>query len=189
MLIVDDENLDLSRFLIGLDIYCCHVSNESFHTFKSKVIESSLSPFPYLIIDYPKEIKRLSAKRDVRFDVDLVALLHKPIGKEGKEKLVTAKLINLGGGGVLATTIEPVAMVGDEIEISVSLPCADVRVDLKLKSRVKTVNDEVDAKGQVIFRYGMQFIDVKPRENMCLKSYLFDLLQKDATQNKQNLMF
>jgi len=180
MLMIEDEYLDPESFLTGVDIYCCHVSNESFQTFKSKIIKCSLSPFTYLLITYPKEIKRLSAKRDVRFDVDLVALLHQHNDKEGKEKLVTARLLNIGVGGVLSTTSEAVGMIGDDVEIEVPLPCAEMQVDLRLKAKIKSINDETDLRGRVNFRYGMQFIELRPRESLYLKSYLFDHLQKEA---------
>lgn len=180
MLMIEDEYLDPESLLLGVDIYCCHVSNESFQTFKSKIIKCSISPFSYLLITYPKEIKRLSAKRDVRFNTNLMALLHQSTGKDGKEKLVTARLLNIGVGGVLSTTVEPIGMVGDEVEIEVSLPCVEMKVDINLKARIKTVNDETDTKGRINFRYGMQFVELRTRESVYLKSYLFDHMQKEV---------
>lgn len=178
MLALEGVQADLLRFPLGTDVFCSYVSSEAFLMFKGKVLKSGMHPFPHVEMSYPHEVQSIASKRDVRFDVDLVAILHKPSSVEKEEQVVTAKLLNLGCGGTLAASLEPIAMVGDEVDVAMLLPCADHKVDVKLKAKVKNIRNAIDAEGVLRFYYGVEFIEVGLRDSLCVKSYLFDNLEK-----------
>ncbi|MFA7350509.1 MAG: PilZ domain-containing protein [Methylotenera sp.] len=121
-------------------------------------------------------IHRIGVKRDVRINVDLVALLHKHSYAEYEEPMVTAKLLNLGQGGALATSVAPVGIVGDEIEVSMLLPCSAQSVGLSLKAKICDIRYVADAKDKFVFFYSIQFMNVSHEDGLCIRSFLFDTL-------------
>lgn len=177
MFILEDQEVDNAWHLFGRDVCCEHDSGDVIVVFNGKIKRFDINPFHCLHLSYPNGVRHLNVARDVRFNVNRVALLHN-VSLTNPDDVVTGKLLNLSQGGGLVVSSEPVGFIGDEVEVFMVIPCVDRDVKLKLKAKLRHVRNGVDHSERPQFYSGFQFINISHENSIYIKSYLFDSLKQ-----------
>jgi hypothetical protein len=118
------------------------------------------------------DVCHIGVERDLRVDVNLVAILCKHFSVAYEEPLITAKLRNIGQGGALASSVAPVGIVGDEIGVSMLLSCGDQDSGLSLRAKIIDISYVAGAEEPFQIFYHLQFINVAHEDALCIQSFM-----------------
>lgn len=132
----------------------------------------------------PRE-KDLRHERRKFLRADIYAVTHYlcPIRKH--EVKIQARLSNISEGGAMILTFEEGIPVGTEISISFVLP-GDKEELLTVKAKVRHTGllEESISPSQSLFRSGVEFIMLNPRQERMIRDYVSSKLNQETVKSK-----
>jgi len=132
-------------------------------------VKSVHTPYPYLHLSYPKEMRCTVVRRGLRAQVKLIAAV--TLGQP--ERTAAATLLDLSTGGTSGNIKEQVGRKGDEVFVKFKLHVADVDEFMSLKAVLRSVVPAEDGAG---FRHGFEFIDTTVRDRLVLTAFVHQTL-------------
>ncbi|MBL4835870.1 MAG: flagellar brake protein [Pseudomonas sp.] len=139
--------------------------------YKTRVLKSNLSPFPYLHLAYPESVQSMRIRGSARVPVELVTSVVAPRGKGA------AKIIDLSWGGARMVSPQPVADKDDEVTLSFRINPSGLDVYLTIKAKVRAVNKDEGNNGQVAT--GVEFVELNEQDRLYLTNMVYQNLLKD----------
>jgi c-di-GMP-binding flagellar brake protein YcgR len=139
--------------------------------YKTRVLKSNLSPFPYLHLAYPESVQSMRIRGSARVPVELVTSVVAPRGKGA------AKIIDLSWGGARMVSPQPVADKDDDVTLSFRINPSGLDVYLTIKAKVRAVNKDEGNNGQVAT--GVEFVELNEQDRLYLTNMVYQNLLKD----------
>lgn len=139
--------------------------------YKTRVLKSQLSPYPYLHLAYPETVQSMRIRSSARISVDLVSALYKG------EQQFAGRIVDLSVGGARITTPTPMAAVGDELRLAFKIRPAGQEVYVKCRSLVRAVRADEEAAGHYIL--GVEFLELEETDRLYLTNLIYQHLLKD----------
>lgn len=140
--------------------------------YKTRVLKSNLSPFPYLHLAYPDSVQSMRIRSSARVSLELITA----VNRSGKQ-IASAKMVDLSVGGAKVLSSAAFAEVGDEVELAFRINPAGLDVYLKVASKVRMVNSD-EPTGQVAT--GVEFVDLTEQNRLYLTNMVYQNLLKDS---------
>ena len=139
--------------------------------YKTRVIKSNLSPFPYLHLAYPESVQSMRIRGSARVPVELVTSVQAPRGKG------SAKIVDLSWGGARMLSPQSVADKGDDVTLAFRINPSGLDVYLTIKAKVRAVSrDEINAG---VVATGVEFVDLNEQDRLYLTNMVYQNLLKD----------
>ena len=144
--------------------------------FPAKVLLSSMKPYPHLHLGFPKEVESINVRNAARIAVQLPAKIINLSETGGEKMIVNASLYDLSHTGAgLVTQFDPVAKVGDLVNIS-------FQFELMAKQESLTVNADVrrvhmihkGSKEQERYFHGVQFRSLERLQQLTLHAWTLE---------------
>jgi c-di-GMP-binding flagellar brake protein YcgR len=139
--------------------------------YKTRVLKSNLSPFPYLHLAYPESVQSMRIRGSARVPVELVTSVVAPRGKGA------AKIVDLSWGGARMVSPQPVADKDDDVTLSFRINPSGLDVYLTIKAKVRAVNKDEGNNGQVAT--GVEFVELNEQDRLYLTNMVYQNLLKD----------
>lgn len=139
--------------------------------YKTRVLKSNLSPYPYLHLAYPESVQSMRIRGSARVPVDLVTSVMAPRGKGA------ARIVDLSWGGARMISPQPVADKDDEVTLAFRINPSGLDVYLNIKARIRAVSKDESTKGQVAT--GVEFIELNEQDRLYLTNMVYQNLLKD----------
>ncbi|MEH6498956.1 MAG: flagellar brake protein [Pseudoalteromonas distincta] len=139
--------------------------------YKTRVIKSNLSPFPYLHLAYPETVQSMRIRGSSRVSVELVTAVNGPAGQ------AAAKIVDLSCGGARMMSPKPVAEKGDDVKLSFRINPSGLDVYLTISAKVRAVSRDETANIQVAT--GVEFVDLNEQDRLYLTNMVYQNLLKD----------
>ncbi|MFN3579168.1 MAG: flagellar brake protein [Pseudomonas sp.] len=139
--------------------------------YKTRVIKSNLSPFPYLHLAYPETVQSMRIRGSSRVSVQLVTAVTGPKGQ------AAAKIVDLSCGGARMVSPTPVAQKGDEVKLAFRINPSGLDVYLTISAHVRAVSRDETGDGQVAT--GVEFVDLNEQDRLYLTNMVYQNLLKD----------
>ncbi len=139
--------------------------------YKTRVLKSNLSPFPYLHLAYPESVQSMRIRGSARVPVELVTSVVAPRGKGA------AKIVDLSWGGARMLSPQPVADKEDDVTLSFRINPSGLDVYLNIKGKVRAVSKDESNKGLVAT--GVEFVDLNEQDRLYLTNMVYQNLLKD----------
>lgn len=139
--------------------------------YKTRVIKSNLSPFPYLHLAYPESVQSMRIRSSARVTVELVTSVLAPRGKG------SARIVDLSWGGARMLSPQPVADKDDEVTLAFRINPSGLDVYMTIKAKVRTVSKDDTNKGLVAT--GVEFVDLNEQDRLYLTNMVYQNLLKD----------
>lgn len=140
--------------------------------YRTRVLKSQLSPFPYLHLAYPETVQSMRIRSSARVAVDLVASINSPAGPGA------ARIADLSLGGARMISNRVVAKKDDEVKVSFRINPAGLDVYLTLPGRVRGVQQDETRPGLVAT--GVEFHSLSEQERLYLTNMVYQNLLKDT---------
>lgn len=139
--------------------------------YKTRVLKSNLSPFPYLHLAYPESVQSMRIRGSARVPVELVTSVVAPRGKG------SAKIVDLSWGGARMVSPQSVADKDDDVTLAFRINPSGLDVYLNIKGKVRAVSKDDNNKGLVAT--GVEFVDLNEQDRLYLTNMVYQNLLKD----------
>lgn len=141
--------------------------------YKTRVLKSNLSPFPYLHLAYPDTVQSMRIRSSARVQVDLVTA----ITREGAGQ-ASAKMTDISVGGARLLSPRPVANKNETVKVSFRINPAGLDVYMTLNALVRAVSADDSLDGQIAT--GIEFVDISEQDRLYLTNMVYQNLLKDT---------
>jgi c-di-GMP-binding flagellar brake protein YcgR len=147
-------------------------SGKSAYAFKTTVIKSVGAPFPHLHLAYPPSVRGMIVRRSERIDVNIITSITPT--REGLAK-APGIICNASKTGASLRTPAPIGQSGDRIGLSFKLLIEGNDYLLTLEGIIRAVRAPNADQGKVV-EYGIQFIDIKPIDQLVIGAFVNSLI-------------
>lgn len=149
----------VGRFFSGLSAYA----------FPTSVLRQTNVPYPHLHLTYPREVSVQEVRKSPRIDIELIAALSLPSGKEG-----AGKIVDLSATGAGLRTKQPLAAKGDVIQAKFKVSVQGLDTVLVLAAEV--CNARADPEQAMPHFLGLRFVDVEASAQFALTAFVYGRL-------------
>jgi c-di-GMP-binding flagellar brake protein YcgR len=147
-------------------------SGRSVYAFQAHVLKSASTPFPYLHLSYPKQVRGMQVRDAQRADIRIVASVTDPHGAAR-----AATLLDISKGGARLGARSDLGQTGDEIRCKFRLRFDDIDQLVDLKAVLRSVSDAGGlADDAATTHYGIEFTDVQETDRLALTAFVYQRL-------------
>lgn len=140
--------------------------------YRTRVLKSNLTPFPYLHLAYPRTVQSMRIRSSARVSIELVTAITSAQGQ------ASAKIVDLSVGGARMVSHAVLAQKGEEVNLSFRVNPAGMEVYLTVKAKVRAVQTDESVSGPITT--GVEFIDLGEQERLYLTTVVYQNLLKDT---------
>lgn len=148
-------------------------SGKNAYAFATQLIRSTSSPYPYLHLAYPREVRSLVVRKGARADTNIVCAItrcdDRPIQTAGV-------LLNISIGGALLATKTPVAEKDQRLQIKFKVKVNGIEAYLEIEAIVRILNIDRSGETGTPFQHGLQFADIPPEQSVPLLAFVYQEL-------------
>ena len=152
-------------------------SGKNAFAFSTQILKNLNTPYPYLHLSYPREVKSLVVRKGSRADVMLICAVTEI---EDPKRTAAGNIINLSAGGALLVFREPFGEKGQTLLVKFKTVINGIEALLELKSVIRAVNVDRSGDGELPYRLGVQFTDIAPETSMPLLAYVYQELLEQS---------
>lgn len=146
--------------------------------FSTKVKQTNMTPYPYLHLEYPKQMFAVQVRSVERINVALSASVDSlATDRVGSwPRAATINDLSKSGAGVLSE--DSLGDSGEDIQISFILSVSDIKRQIRLKATIrnKRILDESHSPNR--YSYGLQFGTLSDAAIMIMSGYLYEQFAK-----------
>ncbi len=170
-------NGDLIRVVNGQLFVVRLFSVQTVYAFNVTVMESKVSPYPYMHLSYPKTVESVVVRNAQRVNVELIVSVQCGDPDETNGDSVSAKLTDISTGGAKLSTNSAVGKVGDDLNMLAKLIVGGVEQYLQILATIRRFEiEELDEKKT--FSYGLEFRFVEEKDRLALHGFVYEQLSK-----------
>lgn len=141
--------------------------------YKTRVLKSNLSPFPYLHLAYPDSVQSMRIRSSARVSVDLVTAINREQGAQG-----SARMTDISVGGARLVSPRAVANKDETVKVAFRINPAGLDVYMTLNARVRAVSTDESLDG--LIATGIEFTDISEQDRLYLTNMVYQNLLKDT---------
>ncbi len=145
------------------------------YEFTAEVIDVSLTPYPYLHLSYPQQIRAINMRSAMRIKIRLVC----SIKSKNIEQPTAATLEDLSISGARIQTRISFGVVGDEVGVSFRLPVDGVDQLIVLQATIRNENFTAESGGgERLITCGLEFVQADDNERNTLQYFIYKNLME-----------
>ncbi len=140
------------------------------YEFNSNVISVSLTPYPYLHLTYPAQVKTTNMRGAVRINIKLVCSIE--VRESGQKVSAIVEDMSISGARIHAA--KPFGKVGDEVLVGLRMKVEDDYQVFLVNSVIRNVHAKTDSHtGEHYVMHGMQFVQTVSVDLMMLQNFIY----------------
>jgi c-di-GMP-binding flagellar brake protein YcgR len=145
-------------------------SGKSAYAFSTQVIRSVNTPYPYLHLTYPKDVRSLVVRRGARANVRVICAVTEC---DGSPTQAAATLVNMSIGGALMAAKQPIGAKGQRLTVKFKTEINAVEAYLALCATIRAINtDESDEPDKAV-KHGLEFVDIPGPDMILLSAFVY----------------
>lgn len=152
-------------------------SGKSAYAFATQILKSVNTPYPYLHLSYPREIKSLVVRKGSRADVNVICAI---VDAGDPRRTAAGSIINISAGGALLVSRDAFGAIGQTLIVKFKTMINGIEALLELKGVVRAVNVDPGADAALPHRIGIQFTDITPQDSIPLLAYVYQELLEQS---------
>ena len=143
------------------------------YEFNTNVINVCLTPYPYLHLAFPAQVRSINMRGAVRIKLKQVCSIESL--DSGTKTSAIIEDMSISGARVQAG--KPFGKVGEEVTISLRLQFAEENQVFMIPSMIRNVHQELDAQtGSEVYMHGMEFIQTQSVDLTVLQNYIYKFM-------------
>lgn len=148
-------------------------SGRSAYAFPTQILKNVNTPYPYLHLAYPRQVRSLVVRRGARADVRVIcAITH----CDGVPVEAAGTIINLSIGGALMTTKTIPGKKGQCLTIKFKCVLNGIEALLELDTVIRAINVDQSGDTETPYQIGVQFTDVSAEDSIPLLAFVYQAL-------------
>lgn len=146
--------------------------------FTTKVLQSSVRPYPHLHMEYPDRIEQTVVRKAQRVRVKLVSFVSNDKPEFHTEKPIPGVISDLSTAGAMLVSSQRLGEVGDVVSVAFQFTVAEVKQSIKIHAFVRNEReDDVMAEGEEQnYYYGLEFQSLEKTEMLALHGFVYEQL-------------
>lgn len=152
-------------------------SGKSAYAFSTEILKSVNTPYPYLHLAYPREVRSLVVRRGARADVQVICAItdcdDAPLHAAGT-------IVNISVGGALMMVKQPPGKKGQRLGIAFKVVLNGIEALLEIKTVVRAINIDQSNETGMSCQLGLQFVDVSAEDSMPLLAFVYQELLEQS---------
>jgi len=157
-------------------------SGKNVYRFNTVVDAVFNRPYPHLHLMFPKELVVNRVRKNQRISVSKIASMRNVTKGERFNSMQSGRMVDLSLCGAMLESFKQGLQEGDSVECSFKVSLDEQDVMLVLKSFVRSIKNAQNPEGKIVYRYGLQFVELPFQENMVLQNYIFKEMSKDYVE-------
>lgn len=153
-------------------------SVQTVHAFNVTVLESKVTPYPYMHLSYPEKVESVVVRNAQRVNVELIVSVQNSDPDKSLDEALSAKLTDISTGGAKLSTLAPIGQVGDNINISAKLLVGGVEHYAQILATIRRAEIEKDKNNNDVQAYGLEFNFVEETDRLVLHGFVYEELSK-----------
>jgi len=140
------------------------------YEFNSNVISVNLTPYPYLHLTYPAQVKTTSMRGAVRIKIKLVCAIELKV--TGQKISAIVEDMSISGARIHAA--KAFGKVGDEVSMGLRMKVEGDNQVFLVSSVIRNVHAETDSQtGEHFVMHGLQFVQTVSIDLMMLQNFIY----------------
>jgi c-di-GMP-binding flagellar brake protein YcgR len=152
-------------------------SGKSAYAFTTQILKSVNTPYPYLHLAYPREVKSLVVRRGARADVRVICAI---IACDDAPLQAAGTIVNLSVGGALMLAKQALGKKGQQLTIKFKVMLNGIEALLELKTVIRAINVDQSGESDTPYQLGIQFVDVSAEDSIPLLAYVYQQLLEES---------
>lgn len=152
-------------------------SGRSAFAFATHILKSLHTPYPYLHLAYPREVRSLVVRTNDRAKVKLICAI---TGYDEVQLQEAGTIINISIDGAMVGVKKVFGHKGQKLSIKFKVIVNGVEAFLKLDAIIKSINTHQFKDGDLPFQLGLQFVDVPTEDSIPLLAFVYHHLMEQS---------
>ncbi len=144
--------------------------------FKSKVLKSQHTPFPYLHLSYPDTVELMRIRKSIRAKVNIIVAIS---DKEGGRQMAAARIVDLSVGGARAFATGIFCDKGQQVFVSFKVKLDDIEEYINVPATIRSFTEDNDENGKAVYAIGMQFDELPQHDKLLITNLVYQYLLKE----------
>jgi c-di-GMP-binding flagellar brake protein YcgR len=162
---------------VGHTIILRVFSGRSAFAFTTHILKSLHTPYPYLHLAYPREIRSLVVRKGDRAKVKVICAI---TGCDEVEFQEAGTIINISIDGAMVGVKKIFGHKGQRLSIKFKVIVNDVETFLGLDAVIKSVNTSQFKDTYLPCQLGLQFVDVSTENSIPLLAFVYHKLMEQS---------
>lgn len=157
-------------------------SGKSAYAFQAQIIKSVNTPFPYLHLTYPKQVRSLVIRKGARAAVKLVCAITRC---DDVVTQLAGTLVNLSVGGALMTCKQVPGKKGQRITLKFRTKVNEIEALIELDAIIRSIHEDsgTESATDMPFQVGLQFVELTTEKSIPLLAYVYFVLLEQSSSN------
>jgi c-di-GMP-binding flagellar brake protein YcgR len=148
-------------------------SGKNAYAFSTQIIKSVNTPYPYLHLAYPRDIRSLVVRKGARAAVKLICAIT-TCDEEARQTAGT--IVNLSVGGALMLAKQPPGQKGQQLAIKFKVLVSGIEALLELKTVIRAITIDRSGETDMPYQIGIQFAELSAEESIPLMAFVYQEL-------------
>lgn len=145
--------------------------------FTTQILKSVNSPYPYLHLAYPREVRSVVVRKGARANVKIICAITDCDDVAHQE---AGTIVNVSVGGALVAVRRAFGQKGQGLRIKFKLAVNGVQSLLELKAVIQSINTSPTNETEIPYQFGLQFVDVPPESSIPLLAFVYQQLLEQS---------
>ncbi|CAH1903610.1 PilZ domain-containing protein [Candidatus Nitrotoga sp. HW29] len=152
-------------------------SGRSAFAFTTHILKSLNTPYPYLHLAYPREVRSLVVRKGDRAKVKLICAI---TGCDEAQLQEAGTIVNLSIDGAMVGVKKVFGHKGQKLSIKFKVIANNVEAFLKLDAIIKSINTHQFKDTDLPYQLGLQFVDVSTEDSIPLLAFVYHKLMEQS---------
>ncbi|RFC32227.1 MAG: PilZ domain-containing protein [Candidatus Nitrotoga sp. SPKER] len=152
-------------------------SGRSAFAFTTHILKSLNTPYPYLHLAYPREVRSLVVRKGDRAKVKLICAITSYDEVQLQE---AGTIINISIDGAMVGVKKLFGHKGEKVSIKFKVVANNVEAFLKLDAIIKSVNTHQFKDTDLPYQLGLQFVGISTEDSIPLLAFVYHQLMEQS---------
>lgn len=148
-------------------------SGKNAYAFSTQILKSLNTPYPYLHLAYPREVRSLVVRKGARADVKVICAISRA---DDAGLQAAGTIVNLSVGGALLVAKQPPGQKGQCLVVKFKVLVSGIEALLELKALIRAIGIDRSGDTDTPYQIGLQFVEVSAEESIPLMAFVYQEL-------------
>jgi len=171
-------------FSLGDEYIVRFAEDDAVCLFKARVLEVCETPYPYLRLDYPEDVRRTMARAVPRVPIDAMVIF---LASEDSDEGEPTAMVDMSLSGAKLVSERKLGEVNDKFSIKLAGDTALGRERICLPCRIRYVRQDprTTAGRQCVFEHGVEFTGMEPAAEVFVQRFIYRNIARRRQQDRR----
>lgn len=161
VMFVRDNQVVIVRMMTGNQVY----------GFTTQILSTSLKPYPYLHLAYPKSMEHITVRKAERINTRLIGTAEPETSNDAEPISHSVVIIDMSTSGAMIEVKKPIGDLGDIITLSTKIEVGGKEEYIAIPCSIRNViHKDTDS----YYKHGLEFQLLEQKDHFVLYGYVYE---------------